>query len=170
MADRAPGEDGRPDEEAAAASALDELWQRFLHDHEGAIRATAPREPSAAERTAPAPRPARAAGDAAPVPPSPVSVGDLWYPAEPRPRRAWRDLDGVARRRRVGRALGTAAATIVLVGAVTTWPVASGGPAGRAGDTGTQQSEDAPEALPTATALPSAPASAATAAPVARLG
>jgi hypothetical protein len=45
-----PGGDATPEEQDGMPSVPEEVWRRFLADSEQAIRATAPREPSARER------------------------------------------------------------------------------------------------------------------------
>ncbi|MFM9370686.1 hypothetical protein [Streptomyces sp. Da 82-17] len=103
----------------------DEVWDRFLRDDEDAIRRTAPREPSARERTVdlfgtgagPARRPDGLGADPArpdrlgadPAGPDRVgadAVGELWLPRAVRDSAAWRDLDGRGRIRRAARVLG----------------------------------------------------------------
>ncbi|MYS56184.1 hypothetical protein GTW46_40110 [Streptomyces sp. SID6013] len=86
----------------------DSVWRRFLTDSEEAIARSAPREPSARERTG--------------LPKRNVPVGDTWYcedaPAEP----SWRHLDTRGRIRRLGRILAGAAALAVLLGLFSCLP------------------------------------------------
>ncbi|MET9392901.1 hypothetical protein ABZY20_21310 [Streptomyces sp. NPDC006624] len=130
------GQPGRPD---GAAPLPDEVWLKFLTDSESAIRASAPREPSAKERASGRqPQPAYA-------------VGDLWQPEDLWVRVAWRDLDRRARTRRVGRVVATAAAVALALGA---WAQLSAGPGtgDRPGPGPVRQVEGA--TAPTATPLP----------------
>ncbi|MGJ3562171.1 hypothetical protein ACR6C2_44300 [Streptomyces sp. INA 01156] len=144
------------------SSPPDELWQRFLTDNERAIRASAPVEPSASQRAAGwRPQPARAArrGTEGQGDDTTAFVGDLWYPEDPWEGPSWRNLDGRARVRRVGRVIGTAAAIAVAVGA---WSLLSTGACTarqEPGETVLQQSEDIPAELPTATSPPAGLAS-----------
>ncbi|MFJ9424583.1 hypothetical protein [Streptomyces sp. NPDC101249] len=101
---------GDADDGYAGAPLPDSVWQRFLDDSEGAIGASAPREPSARERAAGIP--ARARRAAVPGPEQAATVGELWDAREPAPTRRWRDLDARARCRRVG---GFVAAGVVAV-------------------------------------------------------
>ncbi|MGW3989480.1 hypothetical protein [Streptomyces sp. NPDC004830] len=130
------GTSGEPD---GLPALTDEVWLSFLGDSESAIRATAPREPSARER----------AEGVRPEPPQ--SVGELWQPDDPRVRVAWRDLDHRARVRRAARFAATAAAVALALGA---WSQLSTG-AGTDGrrEEGTVQQVGAE--LSTATPLPS---------------
>ncbi|MEU4654529.1 hypothetical protein AB0G32_11350 [Streptomyces sp. NPDC023723] len=134
---------------AGSGGTPDEVWQKFLTDSEDAIRASAPREPSARDRT-PGWRPL-------PATPGPAeTVGELWRPDDTEPEPAWRELDGRGRCRRVARVLVTAAAVVV---ALTVWSqltsesqVPSGGP----GDRLVERLEEAPATLPTAAPAPAA--------------
>ncbi|MFK0114300.1 hypothetical protein [Streptomyces sp. NPDC090994] len=138
-----PGSGGTPDE----------VWQKFLMDSEDAIRASAPREPSARDRT-PGWLPAPVAAEPA------EAVGELWQPDDPEPEPAWRDLDGRARFRRAARVLATAAAVVL---ALTVWSQLTGSetPSGGPGDSLVERVEEAPATLPTAAPAPaSLPASA----------
>nr|WP_251074465.1 hypothetical protein [Streptomyces sp. ISL-12] len=120
-------------------------------DSEDAIRASAPREPSARDRT-PGWRPAPVAAEPT------EAVGELWQPDDPEP--AWRELDGRARFRRVARVLATAAAVAL---ALTVWSQLTTGseaPSGGPGDSFVERVEEAPAPLPTAAPAPaSGPAS-----------
>ncbi|MDI3423467.1 hypothetical protein [Streptomyces luteolus] len=135
---RRDGEPGPPDD----------VWQRFLHDSEAAIRRTAPKEPSARERAAApvtAVAPPAAGGDA---------VGELWHPRPERERAAWRDLDG---RGRLGRTARTVGAAAVFVAVLATVSLLSNAPAPRGDRPGVvlQESEPAPTERPTAEVSPS---------------
>ncbi|MEU6284491.1 hypothetical protein [Streptomyces sp. NPDC047028] len=119
----------------------DAVWQRFLDDSERAIRRSAPREPSARERAAAGAVGAAQASE--PVEP----VGELWQPEEARPGRAWRELDGRDRCRRLAGVLGTAAAIVMVLGAVSYLPHGGAGPAGPAGGVTTRQTQKASDPL-----------------------
>lgn len=162
---RAPGDrDGIP-------AIPDEVWQKFLEDSERAIRDFAPREPSARERAAlvgPHRLDTGVAGEQAGPGRHPrdearqeeiEAIGELWQPTDVRADPAWRDMDSRARRRRVGRVLGAVAAIVVILGPASRLPTGLGNGYGRQGDATLQQSEDAPDDLPTVPAHPSAPAS-----------
>ncbi|GGX31908.1 hypothetical protein [Streptomyces lomondensis] len=142
MTTEGPGGRGTPDEPDGVPSIPDEVWSRFLTDSESAIRASAPREPSATER---------AAGRR---PQSPHAVGDLWQPEELWVRVAWRDLDRGAKVRRVGRVVATAAAVALALGA---WSQLStgAGPGSRPGTGTVRQVEGATARMPTTTPFPS---------------
>ncbi|MFI1733819.1 hypothetical protein ACH40E_32325 [Streptomyces acidicola] len=145
------------------------MWQRFLEDNERTIRDSAPKEPSAKERTAlvrlnamdkdtereHAHHQRRITDEAEQD--RQEAVGELWQPEEITTGPAWGDMDGRARRRRVGRALGTVAAVIVVVGAVSQLSTGSGTPSEKDGEATSMQSEDVPDPLHTATARPTAP-------------
>lgn len=139
-----PGSGGTPDE----------VWQKFLMDSEDAIRASAPREPPARDRT-PGWQPAPVAAEPT------EAVGELWQPDDPEPEAAWCDLDGRARLRRAVRVLATAAAVAL---ALTVWSQLTTGsdtPSGDPGDSLVERVEEAPSPLPTAAPAPaSLPASA----------
>jgi hypothetical protein len=142
-----PDDGGTPKERDDGTPSLPEdVWQRFLTDNERAIRATAPREPSALQR-------ARAGGGAPREDADVEAVGDLWHPDDPWDGPSWREMDRRARLRRVGRVVGTAAAIALALGV---WSQLSGAgtPGGEPGDTVLQQSEEAPAELPTAASLP----------------
>ncbi|AXE83703.1 hypothetical protein ABZZ16_39540 [Streptomyces sp. NPDC006386] len=142
MTTEGPGGRGAPDEPEGVFSVPDEVWLRFLTDSESAIRASAPREPSARER---------AAGR---QPQPPHAVGDLWQPEELWVRVAWRDLDRGAKVRRVGRVVATAAAVALALGA---WSqLSTGAGQGHRPGTGTvRQVEGATARQPTTTPFPS---------------
>ncbi|MFE0962885.1 hypothetical protein [Streptomyces fungicidicus] len=148
MTAQGPDDGGTPGERDGAPSLPEDVWQRFLTDNEQAIRATAPREPSALQRTR-----TRAGGmrreDAAAEP-----VGDLWHPDDPWEGPSWRELDGRARLRRVGRVAGTAAAIALALGAWAQLSTGAGTSEEGPADTVLQQSEDVPADVPTATSVP----------------
>ncbi|WP_030190082.1 hypothetical protein [Streptomyces violaceorubidus] len=140
-----PGSGDTPGEPDGTPAVPEYVWRLFLEDDERAIRASAPREPSARDRVPgrgpqepPADRPDRARG----------TVGEAWRREETWAGPAWRELDGRARLRRVGRLAGTAAA---LALALTAWSQLSTGPAtpgGGPAETIGQRLEESP-ALPT---------------------
>ncbi|MEU6912866.1 hypothetical protein [Streptomyces olindensis] len=142
MTTERPGGRETPDEPDGAPPVPDEVWLRFLTDSESAIRASAPREPSARER---------AAGRR---PQPPHAVGDLWQPEELWVRVPWRDLDRGAKARRVGRVVATAAAVALALGA---WSQLStgAGPGHRPGTDTVRQVEGATARQPTTTPFPS---------------
>ncbi|WP_030379149.1 MULTISPECIES: hypothetical protein [unclassified Streptomyces] len=160
-----PGGEGSPENEDGGAAIPEGVWTRFAHDDERAIAESAPREPSARERAEGArvrTRTDRAgSGGAGAVTGGPGAaggsggggwepadaVGELWRPEEWRAGPAWRDLDARARRRRIARLLGAAAAVVLL------WTVASRAPVGardgyRPDGSRVEQSEDAPFWVP----------------------
>ncbi|MEU9154967.1 hypothetical protein AB0D59_31520 [Streptomyces sp. NPDC048417] len=158
----------------------DAVRRRFLDDTEQAIRASAPREPSAQERAAgvrsrptgrTAARRCRRATERDSGPNRMGDpVGDLWDPEDPWTATAWRDLDGRGRRRRAGRVLAVVAA-IAAVGALAHVPTRSAFPDGRPDEGITQQSEDVlPDGVPTATGPPTGSAYAGTPSPTPRTG
>ncbi|MFJ6072329.1 hypothetical protein ACIQFU_16025 [Streptomyces sp. NPDC093065] len=143
-----PGSGGAQGEPDGTPSVPEHVWRLFLEDDERAIRASAPREPSARDRLSgrgpelPAGRPV---GSVRPA----ETVGEAWRPEDTWAGPAWRELDGRARARRIGRVLGTAAAVAV---ALTAWSQLSGGPVAPGGgpaETIGQRLEESP-ALPTA--------------------
>ncbi|MEU8867477.1 hypothetical protein [Streptomyces umbrinus] len=157
------GGDGPPEEPDGVPSRPEEVWLKFLTDSERAIRQSALREPSALERAQglrlrpfdvgrtdrrvcrPHIEPAECGTHA---------VGDLWQPEGPWPEPAWRDLDGRARLRRVGRVASTAAAIALALGA---WSLLSTGgdlPRDTSDDTTVQRLEEAPSELSTASHFP----------------
>ncbi|MFJ2950933.1 hypothetical protein ACIO8H_25320 [Streptomyces sp. NPDC087226] len=147
MTARRPDDGGTPEERDGGPSLPEDVWQRFLTDNERAIRATAPREPSALQRTRPGAGGGAPRGGAGGV----EAVGDLWHPDDPWEGPAWRQMDGRARLRRVCRVVGTAAAIALALGAWSQLSTGAGTPAeGPGGDTVLQQSEEAPVELPTA--------------------
>ncbi|MFC8218578.1 hypothetical protein ACFUTY_10420 [Streptomyces sp. NPDC057362] len=128
-----PGGGDTPDQPDGTPSVPEYVWRLFLEDDERAIRASAPREPAARDRfpgrqpEPPADRPARPVRSSSPSSPSLTSdtVGEAWRPEDRWAGPAWRELDGRARARRVGRVLGTAAAVAL---ALTAWSQLSTGP------------------------------------------
>ncbi|CAM5260608.1 hypothetical protein [Streptomyces griseomycini] len=155
MTAQRPDDGGTPRDRDDVPSLPEDVWQRFLTDDEHAIRASAPREPSARQRASGRwPRPPRTGDGAEQRYDAADAVGDLWHPDDPWEGPSWRDLDGRARLRRVGRVVGTAAAIALALGAWSQLSTGAGTPAEGPGDTVLQQSEDAPAELPTATSLP----------------
>jgi hypothetical protein len=162
---RVPANDGTPGNDANTPPVPDEVWHRFLTGSEHSIRVSAPRELSAFERAA-APRTA--------LPPSPPeerrhahrrpeapawregflfetgAVGELWQPSCPHPRSPWRELDGMAKCRRLGRVLCTAAAITLVLGLFSQVQTSSS-PYDGQDDAVSQQSEKAPPEWPAAT-------------------
>lgn len=150
MTAKGPGEERTPDEPHGTPSTPEEVWLKFLSDSEYAIRASAPREPSARQRAS-----GRRTGGSRdePTDSGPAAVGDLWQPEDPWTAPAWRDLDGRARLRRVGRVIATAAAIALALGAwscLSTSGPASDGP----GVTTVRQLEEASQGPPTAAPFP----------------
>ncbi|RDD87578.1 hypothetical protein DVZ84_18235 [Streptomyces parvulus] len=86
----------------------DSVWRHFLTDSEEAIAASAPREPSARERTG------HPAGNR--------HVGDAWSCDGPVTEAPWRHLDTRGRTHRLGRILAGAAALAVLLGLFSCLP------------------------------------------------
>ncbi|MFD4261316.1 hypothetical protein ACFWR9_27725 [Streptomyces sp. NPDC058534] len=146
---------GEPDEPGGTPPVPEHVWRLFLEDDERAIRASAPREPSARERTPgrqPGPPAAGLPGhpDARPAPAG--TVGEPWRPEDPWTGPGWRELDRRARLRRIGRVIGTAAAVAL---ALTAWSQLSTGPAapgGEPAETIGRRLEESP-ALPTLASL-----------------
>jgi hypothetical protein len=166
MTASAPGEpDGPP-------SVPEYVWRKFLEDDERAIRASAPREPAARDRTrgllhpGPPDGSVTAPATAGRVPPGRPRdpVGELWHPEDPSNERAWRELDGRARLRRIGRVVGTAAAVALALTAWSQLSTGSGTPGGGPADTIGQRLEESP-LLPTAASL--APTASGSASPAA---
>ncbi|MER7490794.1 hypothetical protein ABTY20_33930 [Streptomyces sp. NPDC126497] len=149
MTAQRPDGGGTPEERDGAPALPEDVWQRFLTDNERAIRATAPREPSALQRARPG------AGEGAPrKDPDAGTVGEPWHPDDPWEGPSWREMDGRARTRRVGRVVGTAVAIALALGAWSQVSTGAGAPDAGPGDTVLQQSEEAPAELPTAASLP----------------
>ncbi|MFJ9543796.1 hypothetical protein ACIRPX_42210 [Streptomyces sp. NPDC101225] len=178
MAAEDPEEGGTPGEGGGVPPVPDTVWRKFLEDTEQAIQASATRELSARERAAGVrPDPAGPQGPGqrkrtgAPAEDSLDAVGEVWEPEDVWPGPPWREMDGPARCRRVGRILSAIAAVLVAVGALSYASSRSGVPGGTPGDTASQQSEPLlPNGVPTETGLPSAPAYAGTPPPMPRTG
>jgi hypothetical protein len=161
------GGQGTPEERDGALSGSEEVWLKFLADSEGAIRRSAPREPSARERATrrhpgtidadsterrsrhPYEEPADCETDA---------VGELWQPDDPWAGPTWRELDGRARLRRVSRVMVTAAAITLALGAWSWLSTSADTPDERPDGTIVQQVEDAPPGQSPATRFPTGPA------------
>ncbi|MFB8759289.1 hypothetical protein [Streptomyces nigra] len=75
------------------------------------------------------------------------AVGDLWQPDGPSP--AWRELDGPARLRRVGRLIATVAAIGLALAAWSALATAGGTPGQEPGGRTVPRVEEAPAAVPT---------------------
>ncbi|MET7292985.1 hypothetical protein ABZS79_12710 [Streptomyces griseoloalbus] len=171
MTAQGPDDGGTPEERDGTPSLPEDVWQRFLTDNERAIRATAPREPSARRRTPGAwPRPPHTDGAAPGEAPGAESVGELWHPDDPWGGPSWRDMDGRARRRRAGRVVLAATAIALVLGAWSQLSTGAGTPDEGPGDTVLQRSEEAPAELPTATSPPSGIAPASPSTPAVRAG
>ncbi|MET7319798.1 hypothetical protein [Streptomyces sp. NPDC005549] len=160
-----PGSGDTPGEPDGAPVVPEYVWRLFLEDDERAIRASAPREPSARDRT-PGWRPEEPPADRSDLPELPDqsgtsdrargTVGEAWRREETWAGPAWRELDGRARLRRMARVAGAAAAVAL---ALTAWSHLSTGPAtpgGGPAETIGRRLEESP-ALPTPASL--APAS-----------
>lgn len=168
MSAEGPDTSGTPEERDGETPIPEEVWWLFLADSERAIRASAPRELSAQERV-PGwhPKPNRERTErqsrrshAHPTHDGTEAVGELWQPEDPWAGPAWRDLDGRARLRRVGRVIGTAVAIALALGAWSQLSTGTGIPTDDPSGTTLQQSEDVPGELPTAPSLLPGPASA----------
>ncbi|MEU6379298.1 hypothetical protein [Streptomyces sp. NPDC046909] len=122
----------------------DEVWQQFIQDSERLIRGTASRELPTQQQTA--------TTKSIPF----EAVGELWTPEDPWTGPAWRDMDARGRRRRVGRALGTVGALILLLGALSYLPTGSDDQPSTDNEATWTQSEDASEPEQTETACPAA--------------
>ncbi|MGX1224507.1 hypothetical protein [Streptomyces ambofaciens] len=130
-----PGSGDTPGEPDGAPDVPEDVWRLFLEDDERAIRASAPREPSARDRV-PGWRPQEPPAGHTDHPGhtdrpdhphrTRGTVGEAWRREETWSAPAWRELDGRARLRRTGRVLGTAAAVAL---ALTAWSQLSTGPA-----------------------------------------
>ncbi|MFG2316675.1 hypothetical protein [Streptomyces tendae] len=172
-----PGSGNTPGEPDGTPAVPEYVWRLFLEDDERAIRASAPREPSARDRVpgwrpeepsvdrpdhsgrpdrpggpdhaghpTHSGHPARSGGHADRTR---GTVGEAWRREETWAGPRWRELDGRARLRRVGRVAGTAAAVAL---ALTAWSQLSTGPAtpgGEPAETIGQRLEESPT-LPTA--------------------
>ncbi|MGC3003559.1 hypothetical protein ACPF8X_35585 [Streptomyces sp. G35A] len=171
MTAQMPDDGGAPQERDGGPPLPEDVWQRFLMDDERSIRASAPREPSARQRAAGRrPQPPRPDGGGERGYDGADAVGDLWLPDDPRERPAWRDLDGSARLRRVGRVMVAAAAIALVLGAWSRLSTGAGTADEGPGDTVPQQSEDVPADLPTATSVPAADVSPSPSSPAVRAG
>ncbi|MFE7901717.1 hypothetical protein ACFU3E_30295 [Streptomyces sp. NPDC057424] len=148
-----PDSEGTPDGSDATPSLTEEVWLKFLADNERAIHASAPREPSAAERAS-SRHPRRLGPDRTdrrcpgPHDAPADAVGDLWQQDGPPP--PWRDLDGPARLRRIGRVIATVAAIGVAVGAWSLLSTTAGTPGEQQDVSTVQELEKLPDAVPTA--------------------
>ncbi|WAU81428.1 hypothetical protein O1Q96_17550 [Streptomyces sp. Qhu-G9] len=157
------GGDGQPEGPDGVPSRPEEVWLKFLEDSEPAIRESALREPSALERAQGLhPRPLDAGRTdrrarrpySEPVERGTPAVGNLWQPEDPWPEPAWRDLDGRARLRRVGRVAATAAAIALALGAWSLLSTGGGLPRDTPDDTTVQRLEEAPGELSTSSHFP----------------
>ncbi|MER7052270.1 hypothetical protein [Streptomyces sp. NPDC000351] len=167
-----PDSGATPDEPDATPSVPEYVWRQFLDDDERAIRASAPREPAARDRTPgwrPLPPEGADSADSASSDstdstdstetaaktsmgrPSDV-IGEPWHPEDPWTGPAWRELDGRARIRRVGRVIGTAAAVALALTAWSQLSTGTGTPGGGPADTIGQHLEESP-VLPSAASL-----------------
>lgn len=156
MSTEDPGPSGPPGG-GDTPSFPDEFWQRFLRDSEHAIGESAPKEPSAQERMILAERLRtgdRRAAHRQDEQGQTEAVGELWYPEDAWQGPAWQDMDARARRRRIGRCLGVAAAVVVVLGAMSQLSSGSGSGVNRPGDTVSTQSDDVLDQVPTGTAAP----------------
>ncbi|MEV6940791.1 hypothetical protein AB0N07_01965 [Streptomyces sp. NPDC051172] len=176
-----PEQGGTPGYGGGVPPVPDAIWRKFLDDTEQAIRASTPRELSAQERAAEVrPDPAHPQGKRRQIrrgvfsetgPGSLDAVGEVWEPEEVWTRPAWRDMDGPARRRRVGRVFHAVAAALLTAGLLCRASNDPGDPDGTPGEAASQQSEPLlPDGVPTETGLPSAPAYTGTPPPTPRTG
>lgn len=153
---RQPDDPGLPDEPEDTPPIPDEVWLRFLADSERAIRVSAPREPSAQERSQGRHlQPPKGHGDGdgpeqrtRRSPEAADAVGELWEPEDLWAAPAWRDLDGRARLRRAGRVIAAAAAVTLALGAWSWLSTSADAPGATPGDTVQQLEEAAPSATP----------------------
>lgn len=153
MTVQSPDAGGPPDEHGGTPAVPEDVWQRFLTDTELAIRATAPREPAAHQRT-PGLWPEALGRTRVPSGEGgSVAVGDLWHPDEPWEGPSWRDLDRRAKLRRVGRVAATAAVIALVLGAWSHLATGAGTPVEGGGSDSVlqQRPEAAPAELPTTT-------------------
>ncbi|KAB1139046.1 hypothetical protein F7R91_41275 [Streptomyces luteolifulvus] len=160
MKTQGPDGKGTPEE----PDSPEEIWLKFLTDSEAAIRRSAPKEPSARARS-PEWRPRTGNPDRPEQRPGQPhdcetdAVGELWQPDEPRVGPAWRDLDGRARFRRVGRVVASTAAITLALGAWSWLSTGSGAPDDTPEDTLVQQLEEPPPGTsPAAVGSPSSSA------------
>ncbi|MFC9057291.1 hypothetical protein ACFTXB_04455 [Streptomyces sp. NPDC057074] len=160
---------GEPDEPGGTPLVPEHVWRLFLEDDEHAIRASAPREPSARDRIPgrqPGPPATGPSGSpyARPAPAAPGTVGEAWRPEDPWAGPGWRELDRRARLRRIGRVLGTATAVALALTAWSQLSTGPGTPGGEPADTIGRRLDESP-ALPTLASL--APTESGTASPAA---
>ncbi|MGQ5574590.1 hypothetical protein [Streptomyces sp. ECR3.8] len=150
-----PTGQGTPHDPEHTPSHGGDVWLKFLADNERAIHDSAPREPSARERTIGRPPRRPRADRHAPRDPRPdrepadgpsKTVGDLWQPDSPQP--TWRELDRPARLRHAVRLLATGAAICLALAAWSMLSTTAGTPGHDPGGRTTQQVEDAPAAVP----------------------
>ncbi|MFI6357568.1 hypothetical protein ACIBJF_34175 [Streptomyces sp. NPDC050743] len=164
-------DDGRPAGDAEGSPLSDEVWEKFLRDHESDIRADAPKEPSARARMVTARLREQGAQAAAQQgerrrrlrkKAGAGAAGRPWQPEGWRTGPAWRGLDGRAtRRRRMLSAVGVIAAVAVAVVAVNpSWALSHlpGGLGDRFASSG--DAHAAPTPLPPETDRPTAAPSA----------
>ncbi|MDO0909871.1 hypothetical protein QQM39_03035 [Streptomyces sp. DT2A-34] len=118
------------------------MWQKFIEDNETAIRHSAVKE----------------------------AVGELWQPEDLWSGTAWRDMDGRARRRRIGRAVGVVASVIIVSGTASHLSAGSGDEYEGHRDVTSQQTENSRDELTTVSEQPSAPTSAGASSPAAPTG
>ena len=164
MVSEGPRWNGAGSEGDDAPRTPDAVWRKFHGDNEQAIRASAPREPSAQERSAGArndsagTESSRRQWRTDPAHSRPMdAVGEVWEAEDRWPGAAWRDMDTPARRRHVGRILAAIAAAALVVGALSLWPSERGVSDGAPDEITSQQSESVlPDGVPTWTGLPSA--------------
>ena len=164
-------DDGRPAKDGEGSSVPDEMWEKFVRDHESGIQATAPKEPSARARMVTArlrEQDARAAAQQGggtrrfPKRGGGGAAGQPWQPEGWRTGPAWRELDGRAtRRRRMLSAVGIVAAVAVAVIAVDPGGTLSHLPGGL-GDrfASSANADSVPTPLPPETTRPTAAPSA----------
>ncbi|ARP71066.1 hypothetical protein LK07_16235 [Streptomyces pluripotens] len=160
MAAEVPSQGRMPgDRDERPPAVPDAVWRRFLTDTDHAIRASAPRKPSTREQ-------ATALHER-----SVDAVGELWERRGPWAGPAWRDVDGRARRRRVGHVLGSVAVIALAVSALSCVPAGPGLPGEGPADGTAQRSEDVPpDRVPAVTGLSTGPIRTGTAQPAPRTG
>ncbi|MFD5805653.1 hypothetical protein [Streptomyces sp. NPDC127020] len=164
-----PDRGATPDEPGGTPPVPEYVWRLFLEDDERAILASAPREPSARDRTLgrqPGPPATGPSGHphARPAPAAPGTVGEAWRPEDPWAGPGWRELDRRARLRRIGRVVGTATAVALALTAWSQLSTGPGTPGGEPADTIGRRLDESP-ALPTLASL--APTESAAATPAA---
>ncbi|MEV4744302.1 hypothetical protein [Streptomyces sp. NPDC049555] len=156
-----PPASGRPTEgDGGRPSVPDDVWERFVHDHEEDIRASAPVEPSARARMVTARL--RAQDEQAASAARRKGLGRLpgarrrkdVPPAQPpgwRTGPAWQEMNGKAdRKRRLRGGIGVLAAVAVVLFALNPGAVLSRLPGGPGKDDGTRPRDAAPLAAETA--------------------